>query len=184
LNEAREFSEQIIDRLYAKTELSKKSRTYRQKARQAYLAIVKQRRPGRKRLRKGIKQQLQYLRRNLDHIETLLGHWPEGRRLPLPHWLLHRYWVIQHLYDQQWEMYQNKCQRCNDRIVSISQPYVRAIIRGKLNKPVEFGAKLSVSLTDTGLARVDQLRWDAFHEGHDLKTQVEAYRARSGHYPV
>ena len=98
--------------------------------------------------------------------------------------LLHRYWVIQHLYDQQWEMYQNNRQRCDDRIVSISQPYVRPIIRGKLNKPVEFGAKLSVSLTDTGLARVDQLRWDAFHEGHDLKTQVEAYRARTGHYPV
>jgi len=30
--------------------------------------------------------------------------------------------------------------------VSISQPYVRPIVRGKLNKPVEFGAKLSVSL--------------------------------------
>ncbi len=74
--------------------------------------------------------------------------------------------------------------RCNDRIVSISQPYVGPIIRGKLNKPVEFGAKLSVSLTDTGLARVDHLRWDAFHEGHDLKSQVEAYQARTGHYPV
>ena len=104
LNEAREFSEAIIDRLYAKTELKKKPRTYRQKARQAYLAIVKQRRPGRNKLRKGIKQQLQYLRRNLGHIETLLSHWPEGARLPLPNWLLHRYWVIQHLYDQQWGM--------------------------------------------------------------------------------
>ena len=184
INEAREFSEQIIDLLYAKTDLKQKPRTYRQKARKAYLAIVKQRRPGRKALRKGIKQQLQYLRRNLGHIAVLLTHWPEGARLPLPNWLLHRYWVIQHLYQQQWEMYQNKRHRCDDRIVSISQPYVRPIIRGKLNKPVEFGAKLSVSLTDTGLARVDHLRWDAFHEGHDLKSQVEAYQARTGHYPV
>jgi len=184
INEAREFSEQIIDLLYAKTELKRKPRTYRHKARKAYLAIVKQRRPGRKKLRKGIKQQLQYLRRNLGHIEVLLTHWPEGTRLPLPNWLLHRYWVIQYLYDQQWEMYQNKSHRCDDRIVSISQPYVRPIIRGKLNKPVEFGAKLSVSLTDTGLARVDHLRWDAFHEGHDLKSQVEAYRTRTGGYPV
>ena len=184
VNEAREFSEQIIDLLYAKTELKQKPRTYRQKARKAYLGIVKQRRPGRKALRKGIKQQLQYLRRNLGHVETLLKQWPEGTRLPLPNWLLHRYWVIQHLYQQQWEMHQNKRHRCDDRIVSISQPYVRPIIRGKLNKPVEFGAKLSVSLTDTGLARVDHLRWDAFHEGHDLKSQVEAYQTRTGHYPV
>ena len=80
-------------------------------------------------------------------------------------------------------MYRNKSRRCDDRIVSISQPYVRPIIRGKLDKPVEFGAKLSVSLNGDGVACVDHLRWDAFHEGGDLKSQVEAYRARHGHYP-
>ncbi len=183
LNEAREFSEQIIDILYSKTKLTKKPRTYRAKARKAYLAIVKQRRPGGKVRRRGIKQQLQYLRRNLGHIKQLLAHWPEGTPLPLPRWLLYRSWVIQHVYEQQWEMYQNQSRRCDDRIVSISQPYVRPIVRGKQDKPVEFGAKLSVSLTGEGLARVDHLRWDAFHEGHDLKSQVEAYRARYGHYP-
>jgi len=183
LNEAREFSEQIIDILYAKTELTKKPRTYRAKARQAYLAVAKQRRPSGKVRRRGIKQQLQYLRRNLGHIERLLAFWPEGTPLPLPRWLLYRYWVIQHVYAQQWEMYQNRSRRCADRIVSISQPYVRPIVRGKQDKPVEFGAKLSVSLTGEGLARVDHLRWDAFHEGGDLKSQVEGYRARYGTYP-
>ena len=183
LNEARELTEQIIDALYAKTALKKKPRNYREKARSAYLAIVKQRRPGGKTLRKGIRQQCQYVRRNLGSIETLLSHWPEGTRLPLPNWLLHRYWVIQHLYQQQWEMYQTKTRRCDHRIVSISQPQVRPIVRGKLNKPVEFGAKLSVSLTGAGLAHVDHLRWDAFHEGQDLESQVEAYRDRTGYYP-
>jgi len=183
LNEAREFSERIIDELYPKTDWKKKPRTYREKARKAFLAIVKQRRPSGKVRRRGIKQQLQYLHRNLGHIERLLEHWPKGSPLPLPRWLLYRYWVIQHVYAQQWEMYQNKSRRCDDRIVSISQPYIRPIIRGKLNKPVEFGAKLSVSLTGDGVACVDHLRWDAFHEGGDLKSQVEAYRVRHGHYP-
>ncbi len=183
LNEAREFSEQIIDLLYPKTDRTKKPRTYRRKARKAYLAIAKQRRPSGKVRRHGIKQQLQYLRRNLGHIEQLLGYWPEGSRLPLPRWLLYRYWVIQHVYAQQWEMYRNKSRRCDDRIVSISQPYVRPIIRGKLNKPVEFGAKISASLNGDGICCVDHLRWDAFHEGSDLKSQVKAYCARHGHYP-
>jgi len=184
LNEAREFSEQIIDILYTHaTSLVKKPRTYREKARQAFLAIVKQRRPGGKKLRRGIKQQLQYLRRNLGHIEHLLTYWPEGTELPLSRGLLYRYWVIQHLYDQQWEMYQTKTKRCDDRIVSISQPYVRPIVRGKQNKPVEFGAKLSVSLDGDGFARIDHLRWDAFHEGLDLKSQVENYHDRTGYYP-
>ncbi len=183
LNEARHFSEQIIDKLYPWTELKKKPRTYREQARKAYLAIAKRRRPGAKLRRRGIRQQLQYLRRNLKHIEGLLAHWPIGARLPLPRWLLHRYWVIQHLYAQQWQMYHAKSRRCDDRIVSISQPYVRPIVRGKQSKSVEFGSKLSVSLSGQGLARVDHLRWDAFHEGLDLKSQVEAYRARYGYYP-
>ncbi len=183
LNEARQFSEQIIDELYPHTALQKKPRTYRQNARKAYLGIVKQRRPLARTRRRGIKQQLQYLRRNLGHIERLLEHWPEGTKLPLPRWLLHRYWVIQHVYAQQWEMFQNKDRRCADRITSISQPYVRPIVRGKLNKAVEFGAKLSVSLTGEGIACVDQLRWDAFNEGTDLKSQVEAYKIRYGVYP-
>ena len=51
------------------------------------------------------------------------------------------------------------------------------------NKPVEFGAKLSVSLTRDGIACIDELRWDGFHEGKDLKTQVEAYKERHGVYP-
>jgi IS5 family transposase len=183
LNEAREFSERIIDHLYPRTGWKRKPRTYRQKARQAFLAVAKQRRPGGKVLRRAIKQQLQYLRRNLGHIEKLMDTWPIGTPIPLPRWLMHRYWVIQHLYDQQWQMYRTNTRRCDDRIVSISQPHVRPIIRGKQNKAVEFGSKLSVSLDGEGLARVDHLRWDAFHEGLDLPSQVEAYRRRYGHYP-
>ncbi len=183
LNEARGLSEQIIDTLYPKTDWKKKPRTYRVKARKEYLAIVKQKRPSGRQRRRGIKQQLQYLGRNLGHIERLLAYWPEGAPIPLPRWLMYRYWVIPHLYRQQREMYRNKTRRCDDRIVSISQPYVRPIIRGKLDKPVEFGAKLSVGLSGEGLACVDHLRCDAFHEGQDLASQVEAYRDRHGVYP-
>jgi len=183
LNEARQFSEQIIDLLYPRTGWARKPRTYRQKARQSFLAVAKQRRAGHKVRRRAIKEQLQYLRRNLGHIARLMDTWPMGTPIPLPRWLLHRYWVIQHLYDQQWQMYRANTRRCAHRIVSISQPHVRPIVRGKQDKAVEFGAKLSVSLDGQGLARIDHLRWDAFHEGHDLPAQVEAYRRRCGHYP-
>ena len=48
---------------------------------------------------------------------------------------------------------------------------------------MEFGAKISVSLTGEGLAHVDKLHWDAQHEGHDLEAQVEAYKKRYDYYP-
>ena len=91
LNEAREFSEQIIDTLYLKTDWKKKPGTYRVKTREAYLAVAKQRRPCAKQRHRGIKQQLQYFRHNLGHIERLLAYRQEGTPIPLPRWLLYRY---------------------------------------------------------------------------------------------
>ena len=38
-------------------------------------------------------------------------------------------------------------------------------------------------MTGDGLARVDHLRWGAFHEGGDLTSQVESYREHHGVYP-
>ena len=67
LNEAREHTESIIDRLYelVRDKLPKKPRTYRQKARQDYLKFAKQRRPTTKQRRQAIGKQLAYIRRNL-----------------------------------------------------------------------------------------------------------------------
>ena len=113
----------------------------------------------------------------------MLAEYPHGTHIPLPNWLLRRYWVLPHLYHQQYEMYKTNTRRCDNRIVSISQPHVRPIIRGKQGKTVEFGAKISVSLTGKRLALVDQLHWNARHEGHDLQGQVEAYKRRYGCYP-
>ena len=182
LNESREISERIIDELYRQSGLTKKPRTYRQKARKQYLAIVKQRRPGAKVRRRGIKQQLQYLRRNLAHIEKMLDILP-GVGIPLPYRMLRQYWIIQHIFLQQEEMHRTKTKRCDNRIVSIHQPHVRPIVRGKANKSVEFGAKLNVSLSGNGLASIDHIGWDAYHEGTELKSQVENYKTTHGHYP-
>jgi len=182
LNESREISEAIIDALYPQSDLKKKPRSYRQTARKKYLSIVKQRKPGKKKLRRGIKEQLQYLCRNLGHIEMLLDKLP-GDGVPLPFKLLRKYWIIQHVYCQQEEMWRTKKKSCLDRIVSISQPHVRPIVRGKANKKAEFGAKLGVSLTGDGIACVDTVSWGAYHEGEDLEGQVEGYKEQYGYYP-
>lgn len=181
LNEAREISEKLIDELYALSDYTKKPRTYRRKARKQYLTIAKNKKPSLKARRRGLREQLQYLRRNLGHISSLLDYIGSSP-FPLPYDLQRQYWIIQHLYAQQDGMYKNRKNRCDDRIVSISQPHVRPIVRGKASKKTEFGAKISVSMTD-GLAFVDHIGWDAFNESKDLKEQVEEYRSRFGHYP-
>jgi hypothetical protein len=72
---------------------------------------------------------------------------------------------------------------CHDRIVSISQPHVRPIVRGKASQRVEFGAKISASQVD-GFVLLDRFSWDAYNETVDLSQQAEAFRQRFGHYPA
>ena len=67
-------------------------------------------------------------------------------------------------------------------IVSISQPYVRPIIRGKAGAGTEFGAKVAISVVD-GYTFVEKISWDNFNEGNTLQESVESYAKRFGYYP-
>lgn len=181
LNEAREKAEEIIDVMHRPFMGEKaKPRTYRRNARRDYLAIVKQKRPGARKIRKAVRKQLGYLRRNLQTIATMAS---EGLLKYLSKRLYRLLLVIGELYRQQVWMYQNRSHRIEDRIVSLHQPHVRPIVRGKAGHPVEFGAKISVSLVD-GFSFVDTLSWDAFNESGDLIGQIEAYHRRFGYYPA
>lgn len=78
-------------------------------------------------------------------------------------------------------MYQNKVHSVENRIVSISQPWIRPIVRGKTKAPVEFGAKLDLSIDDSG--RIEKISYDAYNESTVLVEAVERFRERTGHYP-
>ena len=80
-------------------------------------------------------------------------------------------------------MYENRVHSVSDRVVSISQPYIRPIIRGKAAAPVEFGAKLDLSLDEKGMARIERMSFDAYNESDVLVSAVKRYKARTGHYP-
>ncbi len=182
LNQSRVKTEKIIDSLYEplKGKLEKKPKTYRNLARKNYLKVAKKRRPSRKEIRKAIRKQLQYVKRNLAHIDQLTqaGNGLEALSSTQYKSLL----VVAEVYRQQQWMYDNKTSRIENRIVSLSQPHIRPIVRGKAGTPVEFGAKLSVSLRD-GYVFLDRLDWDNFNESGDFKAQVEAFKEATGLYP-
>ena len=60
-------------------------------------------------------------------------------------------------------------------IVSIYQPHLRPIVRGKAKAKVEFGAKIGASIVN-GYTYVDHLSWDAYNESSDLAMQLELYQ--------
>ncbi len=184
LNEARDKTDAIIDRLHEPlVGQQPRPRTYRVKARRQFVAFVKQKKPGKNKIRQANRQQLGYLRRNLQAIDRLLDN---PGALPLTELSPREYknlLVCRELYRQQQQMYDQRTQRVGDRIVSISQPHVRPIKRGKAGRDTEFGAKLSVSVVD-GFSFVDRLSWDNYNESQDLIGQIERYHARFGFYPA
>ena len=183
LNEAREKTEEIIDVLHEQgLSDGKKPRTYRQEARRKYNSFSKARKKTKRMIRKARKQQLQYLRRNLGIIEDYERRHP-GCLQSLPKRKQTMLQVIRTLYEQQATMYRNGSHQVSDRIVSLSQPWVRPIVRGKQNAEVEFGAKVEMSVVG-GYLRIEDLRWNAFNESTTLIDSVEAYRKAYGHYPA
>jgi len=181
LNASREHSERLIDMLYEPGAGKVKPRTYRRKARKDYLSLAKKRKKSVKELRKGLRKQLNYLKRNLHTINKLLDN-HKGRKTPFEYKDFKTLWVITEVYRQQKEMYDQRSHKIADRIVSISQPHVRPIVRGKAGKDVEFGAKISACLID-GYTFLDKISWAAYNESSDLPLQVERYKERFGYYP-
>lgn len=185
LNHSRQLSEQIIDELYLHSpELwETKPRTYRKLARKKWLAFSKTRKPSKKKIKAQIKADLSYLKRNLRYIDEIMALLiQKGIRIKLPNMLRKKMYVISEVYRQQMIMYRDGRKRIEDRIVSIEQPWVRPIVRGKAGRPVEFGAKINISLTEN-LISVDQSSFDAFNESTWLEDQIESYKDKFGYYP-
>ena len=176
LNEARENAEKLLDVLHDPAD-GKKPRTYRKRARKDYLKYTRCRKHTAKMTRKAIGKQLAYLRRDLDAIDGKLSL---GKNLPPRQ--AERLGTIRAVYEQQKYMYDNRTHSVPDRIVSVSQTFVRPIVRGKAGKPVEFGAKLDISVVD-GWTRLECCSFDAYNEAGNLREMAERFRAREGHYP-
>ena len=179
LSDARKKSEELIDKLYSPARHEKKPRTYRKIGRKLYLKTAQKKNKSRKQIRKAVGSQLRLLKRNLKSINHLLDAYREIPLNPMDYkYLL----VINTFYEQQQQMYDSRSHRIEDRIVSIHQPHVRPIVRGKSQAKVEFGAKIHLSVID-GISFLDELSWDAFNEGSHMMDYVEKYFQRFGCYP-
>ena len=140
-----------------------KPRNYRDVADREYKRFARKRCPTRREIRKAVCKQLGYVRRDLEIVlamqkdsEAELSR-KEQRYLE----------TISKLYAQQKEMYDERKNHCEDRIVSIHQPHVRPIKRGKARAETEFGAKLSIAMVK-GYADVTRISWKAYNESGDL----------------
>lgn len=181
LNESREKLEELIDTICFKTG-QPKPRIYRISARKQYLNVAKKKKRTYKMIRKAVGKQLNYVLRNLKQIELLLIEFDNVNWIFTKQELKYIQ-VINEVYRQQKEMHTSKTRSTADRIVSIHQPHVRPMVRGKAGSNVEFGSKIGVCIHN-GLTYLDHLSWDSYNETEDLKKSAENYKSRNGYYPA
>ena len=180
LNESREQLERMIEQVCKEGKLHQ-PRMYKNKARQQYLIVAKKKKKTRKDIRKGLRRQLQYVSRDIKYINNLFEQHTSLRKvLEKRNWKILQ--VIHEVHRQQQEMYTDDKRTIGHRIVSLYQPHVRPMPRGKDRVQTEFGSKQLVMLKD-GYTHVQTISWDNFNEGIHLEECIEAYKEIYGCYP-
>ena len=150
--------------------------------RHAFIALTKKKRKGKKLIDKTKLIQIRCLQADFRIFLDFLG--TQASNL-LGCFSRHDFKCLQaafRMYEQQKMMFEQNVRSCADRIISIYQPHLRPIVRGKAKARVEFGAKIGASIV-SGYTYVDHLSWDAYNESSDLGLQVELYRKRFGMLP-
>ena len=167
LNEAREKLEEMIFWFHKAYGVALPRRDCKA-ARKQYLSFAKSKKHPAKQIRKALKKQLSYVKRNIGYLEGFMseGYAPREKDIVTN--------------EQQQYMYDNMVE---NQIVSISQPWMRPIVRGKVKTPVEFGAKPDLSIDAKGYARIENISFDAYNESTCLQDAVNAYYERTGYYP-
>lgn len=87
--------------------------------------------------------------------------------------------TITKVYGQQHSKVYGEVEQIKDRIVSLSKPYIRPIVRGKETKAVEFGAKVNKLQID-GISFIEHFSYDAFNEGTRLTNCIGLHRKLFG----
>lgn len=188
LNTTREWLCEMILRVKNSLDPESKVRTYRRVARRVYRRYCKVKRKHQTLIRKTTKQMTRYTLRNIRQLE----HWMDQLRTFRPkvrtvrkasiQSIQSRLEVAKTIVEQQIQRVTTRGRHIANRIVSLQQPQVRPVVRGKDGKAVEFGPKSHISLVD-GFAFLDVCQFSPFNEGIRLTESVDFHHKRFGRLP-
>ena len=181
LEDGSRLIDRLLDKFCARHHM-RKPQTHRVEARRAFISCTKKKRKSKKLIDKTKLTLLRCLQADIQIFLDFLGRHASDL---LECFSRHDHKCLQaafKMFEQQKMMFEEGVRTCADRIISIYQPHLRPIVRGKAKAKVEFGAKTGVSIVN-GYTYVDHLSWDAYNESSDLSLQTELYRQRFGILP-
>ena len=176
LEDGSKLTERLLEKFCKRYNVAK-PKTHRTMARAAFIVLTKKKRKSKKLIEKTKLIQIRCLQADFQTFLDFMGRHSTSF---LECFSRHDYKCLQagfKMFDQQKMMFEKGLRTCADRIISIYQPHLRPIVRGKAKAKVEFGAKIGASIVK-GYTYVDHFSWDAYNESVDLTAQIELYQKR------
>jgi len=181
LNDGVETVDRVIDRFCMITG-QPRPQTHLKEIHSRYLNVIKLRNKPRGKVSECMGYLLTMLYRNISTALNLFGRTNMTAFDSLKRRDRTLFLTVMRMYHQQKRMFKAGVHTCPDRIISIFQPHVRPMVRGKAKAKVEFGAKIGVGVVG-GYTFIDHHSWDAYNECDDLMPHLRAYRRRFGFLP-
>jgi hypothetical protein len=148
-----------------------KIRTPRSKYKQVmerYLSFAKMRKKSHDKTQKMISSLLKLLSKGISYLHRMINE--QSATMPKGNFQV-MFWTVKMVFSQQKAMFESGTHSIQNRIVSLHKPYLRPIVRGKEQHPVEFGMKLH-KIQVGGISFIQRSDFNAFNEGKELKKSV------------
>ena len=181
LEDGSRLIDRLLDKFCTRYHI-RKPQTHRVEARQAFVSYTKKKRKSKRLVDKTKLVQIRCLQADIQVFLDFLGRQASNLLQCFNRRDRKCLQAAFKMFEQQKMMLEQGVRTCADRIISLYQPHLRPIVRGKAKAKVEFGAKVGASIVN-GYTYVDHLSWDAYNESTDLIPQTELYKLRFGLLP-
>lgn len=166
--------EKLSERMHTKA-----SSKHYDKKKQQYLNFARRRKKPYK-LTKQMRKKLLALTEKLQHkLQEKLNEYLVGVNAKEFVPVFEKLRIVKQIITQQQYLVKHKGSKISDRILSLYKPYVRAIVRGKETKAVEFGAKVHMMQID-GVNYIEHLNYNAFNETTRFKLSIIKHKQLFG----
>lgn len=181
IEDGSKYIDRMIDKVCGIKKRRRPAGVERQRIRSIYLGVIKRKHKGAKLIKDAITRMLPLLYRDILTLLNLIGvddetyaRFNSTQKRTIQ--------AVIDMYHQQEGMLRLGAHTCENRIVSIHQPHVRPIVRGKAKARVEFGAKIGVSIVN-GFTYIDHHSWEPYNEASDLAVHIDKFEERFGCKP-
>lgn len=150
-----------------------------EKKKREYLSYARRRKKTYRHTTAMRKNLLRLLERQMGKLQKLFNKYPEKVKSELSEEAWAKIRTVKTIITQQKYLLSHKGSKIKDRILSLHKPYVRAIVRGKETKAVEFGAKVHMMQID-GINYIEHFSYNAFNEATRLKLSIVKHKQLFG----